>query len=735
MSGRIFLEFPSKPANRLTTAGFALDKTCRLMDIALVLLPSAWATARNITLEDHPMKGSCTSLLQSVLSVFLALCGPVAVHAQLKVFTVAGGAVHDNGPATSSYLADPHLAAYDAAGNLYIADYLNHRIRKLLPNGMITTVAGTGISGFSGDGGPARQAMISFPTGVWVDGQGNILLTDDANNRIRRIDRQGIITTVAGNGTAGYSGDGGPALDASFNFPYCVATDRAGNIYIGDQLNNVIRKIDTAGIVSTFAGNGTAGFSGDGGPANQASLNFPYAVLPDNQGNLYIGDFTNNRVRKVDRNHVITTFAGNGSTGCVGDGGPATSASIGGARGMLISGGSLLIATGGCGKIRSVDLTTNIIGTLAGSSGGYDGDGKPAGLTKFSGPSSPLLDGQGNLVVVDRGNDRVRMLDPGTHTFKTIAGGFIGDGGPGPQSALNLPLGINFDSAGNLYIADEFDNRVRVVHSDGTISTVAGTGISGYTGDGGLASNAKLYGPTAVAADRNGNVYIADQFGGILRKVSPNGLIRTSPATGFFFELNGMATDSAGNLYGADVAACVVWKITPSGTVSAVAGDAVSFQCDYNGDNIPAGQALLNFPTDVDVDAQGNIYIADSSNSRIRKITRSTGIITTIAGNGICGFSGDGGPGTAAMICFPEGVAVDQNGNVYLTDTSNARVRKVDSSGTIQTVAGTGSFAGYNGNGLPALDTNLDTLFDVAVSPAGIVHWSDGIEFRVRKAQ
>jgi sugar lactone lactonase YvrE len=577
--------------------------------------------------------------------------------------------------------------------------------------------------------------MVNFPTGITFDSQGNMLFTDQGNYRVRKIDTQGIITTIAGNGTMGYSGDGGPAVNASFSNLYGLALDRLGNIYICDEGNNVIRKIDKTGIITTVAGNGTAGFSGDGGPATQAMLNFPYAVLPDGNGNFYIGDFNNDRVRKVSASNKITTFAGNGSSGCTGDGGLATSASIGGARGMILSGGSLLIAGGGCSKIRTVNLTTHLIGSVAGSSGGYDGDGNPPLSSEFSGESALLLDKAGNLVIVDRGNDRVRILTTSTQLVTTIAGGYTGDGGKSTSSALNFPQGINFDPTGNLHIADTDQHRIRKVSPSGTIDTIAGTGVSGYKGDGGLAVSATLDVPIAVAADGSGNVYIADQAGGVLRKIDSNGIISTSPATGFFFALFGLATDVAGNLYGADPFACVVWKITPSGTVTPLAGDSVGFQCGYNGDNIPASQALLNSPNDVAVDTAGNIYIADELNYRVRVINAGTGKINTLAGNGICGFSGDGGLGNAAMICDPTGVAADTHGNVFIADLANARIRSVNGSHIIQTIVGTGSFSGYNGNGLPALQTNLDAVYDVAVSPAGVIYWSDYTQFRVRKAQ
>ena len=675
--------------------------------------------------------------LLPALAVFfgLILSAATTAMAQLAVFTVAGGAVNDGGPATSAPLTLPRFAAYDKAGNLYIVDDWAHRIRKVTPSGIISTITGNGISGFSGDGGPAKAAMVSFPTGIAFDRQGNIFFTDSANYRVRKIDTHGIITTIAGTGVMGYSGDGGPAINATLSFAYGLAVDRAGNIFICDEGNNVIRKIDSGGTITTYAGNGTAGFSGDGGPATQASLNFPYAVLPDSAGNLYISDFNNDRVRKVNASQNINTFAGDGSTGCTGDGGFATAASIGGPRGLILNSGNLLIAGGGCSKVRTVSLSSHIITAVAGSTSGYDGDGNPPLSSRFVGEGGLLIDKSGNLVIVDRGNDRVRILTASTQLVTTIAGGYIGDGGKGTASALALPQGINFDRGGNLFIADTSDNRIRKLTPGGIINTFAGTGISGYTGDGGPATSATLYAPMAVASDLKHNVYIADQFGGVLRQVDSSGIISTNLATGQFFELYGLATDTAGNLYAADPFVCVVWKITSSGAITPFAGDAVNFNCGYNGDNIPATQAWLNSPMGLAVDTSGNVYIADDLNNRIRVVSASTGNIQTSAGNGVCGFSGDGGPATSAMICCPYGVAADTRGNVYIADTGNARIRQVDPTQTIQTVVGTGSFAGYNGNGLPALQTNLDVVYDIVVNPAGIVYWSDYEQYRVRKAQ
>ena len=216
--------------------------------------------------------------------------------------------------------------AVDASGNLYIADTGNNRIRKVSATGIITTVAGNGSAGYSGDGGPATSAQLDGPEGVAVDGSGNLYIADTCNNRIRKVSATGIITTVAGNGSAGYSGDGGPATSAQLSLPAGVAVDGSGNLYIADSGNNRIRKVSATGIITTVAGNGSPGYSGDGGPATSAQLNQPAGVAVDASGNLYIADSSNNRIRKVSATGIITTVAGNGFDGYSGDGGPATSA-------------------------------------------------------------------------------------------------------------------------------------------------------------------------------------------------------------------------------------------------------------------------------------------------------------------------------------------------------------------------------------------------------------------------
>ena len=634
-------------------------------------------------------------------------------------------------PATSASFAVPQSVAIDANGNLYVGDSTNCRIRRVNTRGVISTYAGTGICSFSGDGGPAKTAMINFPAALAFDSLGNLLFADQGNSRIRKISAAGTITTVAGNGTAGYSGDGGQATLATLRFPWGASVDPFGKIYIADSSNFVIRMVDTSGIIHTVAGNHTSGFSGDGGPATSAQIGFSYNVLADGSGNFYIPDSNNERVRKVDATGTITTYAGNGMFGNGGNGGPATAASIGSPQGLLLKGGKLYIGTGS--NIWTVDLTTQLIEIIAGSANGsfgFSGDGNPALSTSFNSLRGLASDAAGNLFIADSGNNRVRKIDSG-QIVTTMAGGFIGDGGAGTAASLNpIYFGghLAFDPSGNLYVADSSNNRIRKVSPTGTITTLAGTGITGYSGDGGPASAATISQANGVAVDPLGNVFIGDTNNNVIRKIDPSGTITTFAKNFGQNIIFGLATDAIGNVYAVDFVGPVIWKITPSGSASIVAG--VHFHYGYNGDGIPATQAWLNLPTSVAVDSAGNLYISDWANQRIRKVDTS-GIITTVAGNGTFGFGGDGGPATAAMLCQPLDVATDAKGNLYIADSCNGRVRIVDSSGTIQTLAGSGGF-GYNGNGLPAKSTNMFPVA-VAVNPKGLLYVNDLESYRVRK--
>jgi sugar lactone lactonase YvrE len=679
---------------------------------------------------------SLATTFRFLLSCCILAAGINALAAP-RVTTVAGGYIGDGKPATSASLAGPNAVASDVAGNIYIADQSNCRIRMINTKGVISTFAGTGICGYSGDGGPATSAMILYPVGLAFDTQGSLLFCDPENQRIRKVTSTGIITTIAGNGAWGYSGDGGPATQASISDPADISVDPLGNVYIADSENSVIRMVDATGIIHTVAGNHTYGSGGDGGPAVSAQLGDPQGVRTDNNGNFYIADGGTGRVRKVDSSGIITTYAGNGSSGNTGSGGPATSASIGYPRGLLVGSGKLYINTDG--NIWTVDSATQVINLVAGDPsgyGGFNGDGANAVSTKFTYLKGMGFDSAGDLLVADSGNDRIRKIDAG-QIVTTIAGGYIGDGGLGTSASLHMGRfdHIGFDPAGNLYIADSFNCRVRRVSPTGVITTFAGTGISGNTGDGGPAASATLGFPEAVVADRNGNIFIADEGYQVIRKVDSTGTITTFSNAIIPFQGGAMAIDLNNDLYLAD-GLWTVWKIAPSGSASIVAGE--HFQNGFNGDGLAATGALLNAPSGIAFDAAGDLLIADTGNNRIRKVNTS-GIISTVAGTGVSGFSGDGRRATLAQLFEPADVAVDAKGNFYVSDQFNGRVRVVNRFGRIHTFAGTGNgtytgtgTGGYNGDGLAATATNLYPI-GVAVSPKGVVHVVDGESQRVRK--
>ena len=417
----------------------------------------------------------------------------------------------------------------DSTGNIYIADTNNHRIRKVdTATGIITTAVGNGNQGFSGDGSPATAAELYSPQSVAVDGAGNIYITDYNNLRIRKVDAAtGIITTAAG---AGIGQDDIPATQARLATPEGVAVDGAGNLYIADVFNYRIRKVDAStGIITTAAGNEIQGFSGDGGPATQASLNYPKSVDVDGVGNLYIADTWNHRIRKVNaQTGVITTVAGTGAQGFAGDGGTATGAQLAAPWGVAADGArNLYIADTNNNRIRKVDASTGIITTVAGNRNqGFSGDGGPATAAELYLPQGVAVDSAGNLYIADTSNHRVRKVDTAAGIITTIAGnenrGFSDDGGPATSAQFNRPHSVAADSAGNIYIADAFNARIRKIDAaTGIITTIVGNGIYGFSGDGGPATSAQFYLPLNVAVDSAGNIYIADSYNGRIRRLTP----------------------------------------------------------------------------------------------------------------------------------------------------------------------------------------------------------------------
>ncbi|HUB81528.1 MAG TPA: hypothetical protein VMB03_22165 [Bryobacteraceae bacterium] len=599
---------------------------------------------------------------------------------------VAGNGLHgysgDNGPSTSAQLAldDEFLVdfdnsvtgiAIDSSGNIYIADTLNSRVR-MISNGVITTVAGNGTSGYSGDNGPATGAQLSAPRGVAVDSSGNLYIADNIsffNGVVRKVSN-GIITTVAGGGSDSADlGDNGPASSAHLSTIYGIAVDSSGNLYIADTYDNRIREV-ASGVITTIAGTGSQGFSGDNGPATSAELSLPYNVAVDGSGNIYIADTVNGRIRRVT-NGIVTTVAGGGSI--LGDGGPATSASLG-----------LPVAV-------ACDANGNIF---------VAGDGYP-----------------GNV------SNRIREVAAGT--IATLAGGgnSVGDNGPATGGQLFLPGAVSADSSGNFYVADSYNRIVRKV-SNGTISTVAGGGSS--TADDVPATTASLNGPESIAVDAHGNLYFADALLigviGAVREVS-NGVISTAVSEA---QLNGytptaVAVDPSGNLY---VAASSLYGPTvvqelSNGTLTTVAGSGTSIQLGTS----VGGLAF---------DRLGNLYIADTYTYRVLKV--SNGTASVVAGVGTNGFSGDNGPAGSAQLSDVGGIALDSNGSLFIDDWGNRRIRKV-SNGIITTIAGTGN-EGFAGDGGMAVSAEFDGAFGgVAADSTGTIYVADTYNQRIRILQ
>jgi trimeric autotransporter adhesin len=626
----------------------------------------------------------------------------------------------DGGPAVSAQLSGPLGVALDANGNLYIADTGNHVIRRVdAANGSISTVAGNRTAGYSGDGAAATSAALYFPRGIALDAAGNLYIADTYNSVIRRAAIGGTISTVAGSHSYGYGGDGGPAISALLSNPQGVAVDAAGNLYIADTNNHVIRRVAAAGgTISTVAGNHSAGYSGDGGAATSATLKFPCAIALDVAGNLYIADSSNHTMRRVAAaGGTISTVAGNHSAGFSGDGGAATSAALYFPQGVAVdASGTLYIADTDNSVIRRVAAAGATIATVAGNRAyAYGGDGGPATSAALSNTHGVALDATGNLYIADTDNFVIRRVVAAGGSISTIAGnrtiGYSGNGGPATSATLAYPNGVAVDAAGNLYIADTNNHVIRrVAAAGGAISTFAGNHNAGYSGDGGAATSAALNFPAGLAIDAAGNLYIADTSNHVIRRVAVSGTISTiagnhsagysgnggaatSASLNFPF---GVALDASGNLYIADTSNHVIRRVAAAGgTISTVAGN---HSAGYSGDGGAATSATLYSPQGVAVDASGNLYIADTLNSVIRRVAAAGGTISTVAGNHTAGYGGDGGAASSAVLNFPQGIAVDGAGNLYISDTNNLRVRLVSSGGGVQLPIVTASISGTLGN-------------------------------------
>lgn len=644
------------------------------------------------------------------------------------ITTIAGGGTGEGIPARFAPLSLPTALAVDGDGNIYVADTVHNKILKIDPAGNAHTFAGTGEGDFGGDGGPAVNAELLRPEGLAADGYGNLFVSDTGNHRARKVDAAGIITTVAGLGVAAYAGDGLHASLASLSEPDGLAVAPDGSLLIADSGNHVVRRIDPSGTITTIAGIGLPGAGPDHISARLSALNRPSSVLVTQDGSIYIADTFNHRVRRINSDGSIITVAGNLSPGFSGDGGPAHQASLRFPETLAMSSSGLLIGDSLNRRVRLVD-SAGVISTVAGNgSKGLSGDGGPALSAAISGVSGMVALDDGAFIFSDATNNRIRRVAR-DGIIDAFAGSgeatFVGDG----LHATDVPLLSPTDAVklpnGDLLIVEAAGHRVRAVSAGtGVISTFAGSGVKGFNGDGGAASAARLASPSRLAVGPDGSVYISDSNNNRVRRVDLSGNITTVAGGGSFVSASVTATsasllmpsgidfDEDGNLYIADAGRHRIVKVDPSGWMTVIAGGSPGFA----GDNGPATSARFQTPTGLDVAPDGSIYIADHFNHRIRRISPD-GIITTVAGTGASCYYGEGGPATDACLSYPAGV-VATGGGFLISDAGNHRIREVDELGIIRTIVGNGYY-GSSGDGKAASEAALMFPVDLSIDASG----------------
>lgn len=644
-------------------------------------------------------------------------------------------------PGVSTRLIDPIDVTATPDGTAFIVEMSTNRIRRLAPDGTLSTVAGTGAIGFSGDGGQATRATFSAPLAAAAAADGSVLVADSGNGRVRRIASDGTVSTVAGNGSSGSASPGADARSVGLS-PTDVEVLPDGRFLVAEAFEHRVWVVED-GKLQPFAGNGAEGNSGDGGPAVDASFTSPSAIAAAPDGSVYVLDDTAAVVRRIDSDGTVTRVAGTGTPGFGGDGGPATGAQFDSPQGIVVApDGSVYIGDVRNRRVRRIGPDSTIT-TVAGSGNrGFSGDGGPATAADLSTPTSPALGPDGEILFVDGYNNRIRAVAE-DGTIRTAAGtgpsGLAGDGGPATEAPLRTPEGLAFDPRGRLVVVEGYTGAVRMVDTDGTITTIGlqsdigllglaiapsglmsgtsgltskvyaataadnfvalgGTGAAGYSGDGGPAVSAQFNYPIGVAFDAS-SLLIADSANSRVRRIDQSGVVTTVAGTGLpendggrdvpaaeasFAGPYGVAVGADGSVYVTELVGNRVRRIRPDGTVTTVAGTG---QPGYGGDGGPATSARLNGPAGVAVAADGSVYVTELKGHRVRRVG-ADGVITTVAGTGEAGFSGDGGPGAEAELSAPAFCTIGPDAGLYVSDSGNGRVRRIDASGTITTVAG-----------------------------------------------
>jgi sugar lactone lactonase YvrE len=663
------------------------------------------------------------------------------------------------GPATSSKLSQPTGVAVDSSGDVYINDPGNRVVEKVTPSGTLSVFAGIVGSSAAPTAGPATSSGLGVPAGIALDSSGNLYITDISHGDVEKVTPGGTLSIIAGTGSTG-TPTAGPATSSHLGGPFGIATDSSGDVYIADANGNRVEKVTPGGTLSIIAGTGTAGAPTAGVAAN-SKLNSPYAVAVDAAGNLYIGDYNNHEVEKVTPGGTLSIFAGTGTSGTP-TAGPATSANMGAPDGLTFdSSGDLYVddyvdhlvyevvsaaptftadtppsATYDSAYSYTFTATGNPAPTFSVSSGAL-----PYGLSlnTTTGVVSGTPMGSGTFSISASNSAGTATAGPFTLSVTAPAGdilAFAGTGASGSptagvatSSALTNPQHVALDSSGDVYIADTNNNEVEKVTPSGTLSVFAGTGTAGAP-TAGPATSSDLDVPRGVAVDSSGNVYIADAGNDDVEKVTPSGTLSVfagtgtagvptaGPATSSELDVpRGVAVDSSGNVYIADSLNNEVEKVTPSGTLSVFAGTGTA--------GVPtAGAATssrLDDPAGLAFDGSGNLYIADIFNHEVEKVTPS-GTLSVFAGTGTAG-TPTPGVATSAALSQPYAVAASSSGNVYIADYADHEVDEVQPTGLLSVFAGTGT-SGTPTAGL-ATSSKLGGPTGLAVDSSGDVFIGD----------
>jgi sugar lactone lactonase YvrE len=621
-----------------------------------------------------------------VFITLLVAGSALTASAQLLTFTHFAGP--GGGPGTADATgADasfniPKGVAVDSAGNVYVADYWYSTIRKISSSGVVTTLAGLANSQGSADG-VGSAARFRAPEGVAVDSSGNIYVADTLNFTVRKISPGGVVTTIAGLAGA-FGNTDGAGTAARFSYPSAIAVDSSGNIYVAEQPYGRIRKITPAGVVSTFA-----------------AADYPGAIAVDSSGNVYVAD--NILVKKITPSGVVTIIAGSGAGYQDGTGSGAEFSDL---EGIAVDANGVIYVSeteyNTIRKVTQAGVVTTLVGchTCAGSfvfAGGGMADG-PGSSARFSFPAGLAIDGSGTIYVAERGNNAVRKITPAL-LVTTLASASPGAAdGTGATARFNYPQGIAF-GGGLIYVADSDNHTIRKITSAGAVSTFAGQAGTSGNADG-SATTARFNKPSAVAVDASGNVYVADTYNHVIRKISSSGVVSTlagsagveggSDGTGAsarFSYPSGIAVDGAGTVYVSDTENYTIRKVTSAGVVTTLAGTA-----GESGFVNGTGAAARFFnPLGITVDPAGNVYVVDSANYSVRKITPAGAVTTMYANFGH----------------FLWGLTIDPAGNLFVVDgQGNNSVFKITPSGTATTVAGTpGEDGCADGSGVNSFPT------------------------------